>query len=67
MSEESAPLKCPYCGGKLLRRPVGRPRLQVPVKNILDALASGESVTTVARRFGISRGSVYRIRDQATG
>jgi DNA invertase Pin-like site-specific DNA recombinase len=56
---------CPYCGGKMPRRPVGRPRLQVPVQNIVDAVSAGETVTSVARRFGISRATVYRIKDGA--
>jgi hypothetical protein len=56
--------RCPYCGGRLPRRPVGRPRLQVPVKNVLHALSEGISVTAVAQEFGISRASVYRIRDR---
>ena len=46
------------------RRPVGRPRLQVPVQNILHALSEGLTVTAVAKMFGISRAAVYRVRNQ---
>jgi len=53
---------CPTCGSKLPRRPTGRPKLQVPVQNVLDALAEGMPVAAVARKFGISRASVYRMR-----
>ena len=49
--------RCPTCG----RLPPGRPRAEVPVQNVLDALASGERVSSVARRFGVSRASVYRV------
>ncbi|MQF69589.1 helix-turn-helix domain-containing protein [SAR202 cluster bacterium AD-804-J14_MRT_500m] len=57
----SANARCPTCGGKLYRKATGRPRLQVPVQKVLDAVRSGESVTSVANRFKISRASVYRI------
>lgn len=53
--------RCPACG----RRRPGRPKAQVPVQNVLDALAAGEKVASVARRFSISRASVYRIQAQA--
>jgi len=56
--------RCPTCGGKLPRGPVGRPKLQVPVQNVLGALRAGETVTSVARTFGISRASVYRIKER---
>jgi len=58
--------RCPHCGGKLPRRPVGRPRLHVGVQNVLNALSGGASVSSVAQKLGISRASVYRIRDQKT-
>ena len=54
--------RCPYCGQKVPRRRVGRPRLAVPVQNVLDALTSGLTVTETARKFGISRASVYRFK-----
>ena len=53
--------RCPTCG----RRPTGRPRLQVPVQNVLEALAAGKSVASVASKFGISRASIYLIRSLA--
>jgi len=57
------PSRCPACGGKVPRKPVGRPKLQVPVQNVLNALREGETVTSVALGFGISRASVYRIKE----
>ncbi|MSQ26294.1 MAG: helix-turn-helix domain-containing protein [Dehalococcoidia bacterium] len=54
---------CPSCGGKVPRPHVGHPRLLVPVQNVLDALARGLTVAEAASHLGISRASVYRLRD----
>ena len=56
--------RCPTCGSKLPVRPVGRPRLQVPVQNVLDALSAGITVAEVAREYGVSRATVYRVRSK---
>ncbi len=45
----------------------GRPRRQVPVQNVLDALASGKTVTATARALGISRAMVYRLMATVRG
>ena len=55
---------CPYCGGKVPRRLVGRPKLDVDVQNVLHALSEGFTVAAVAHQFGISRSSVYRMRER---
>ena len=57
-------LRCQECGQKLPDRPPGRPRLEVPVQNVLNALSAGLLVSAVARMFGISRATVYRMRDR---
>ena len=54
--------RCETCGQKLVRGRVGRPPLAVPVKYVLGALADGLTVTQTAKKFGISRASVYRFR-----
>ena len=40
----------------------GRKMAQVPVRDILDALEQGENVSVVARRLGISRAMIYRVK-----
>jgi DNA invertase Pin-like site-specific DNA recombinase len=50
--------RCPTCG----RRRPGRPKAEVPVPNILDALYAGKSVAVTAREFGTSRAAVYRVK-----
>jgi len=49
---------CPECG----RRRPGRPKGEVPVQNVLDALSKGEKVADIARALGIPRASVYRVK-----
>ncbi|MBI4299115.1 MAG: helix-turn-helix domain-containing protein [Chloroflexi bacterium] len=59
MKRENRLGACPACG----RRRPGRPRAEVPVQNVSDSLAKGMTVAVVARRYGISRASVYRVRN----
>ena len=49
--------RCPACG----RRCPGRPRVEVPVQNIIDALKRGATVAHVAQQHGVSRATVYRV------
>ncbi len=39
----------------------GRPRLEVSLPEVLDALSKGNTVTQTARLMGISRQAVYRV------
>ena len=54
--------RCPTCGARLPRKPVGRPRLKVTVQNVKDALQGGRTVAQAAEYLGISRASIYRLR-----
>ena len=57
--------RCPQCGQKVPKGVVGRPRLDIPVHKVLGALSKGQTVTQTAKKFEISRGSVYRIKNES--
>ena len=41
----------------------GRPPLEIDLNEVYDALREGLTVTEVAKKFGISRGSVYKFKE----
>jgi DNA invertase Pin-like site-specific DNA recombinase len=48
----------------------GRPALSIDRYEVFDAISEGESISEVARKFNISRGSVYnflREREEEQG
>ena len=54
--------RCETCHQKVPKGVVGRPRLDIPVLKVINALSKGLTVTETAKKFGISRASVYRFR-----
>ena len=40
-----------------------RPALDIAPNEVYDALREGQTVTEVAKKFGISRGSVYKFKE----
>ena len=54
-------VECPHCGKPLVVNGFGRPRLNMPVKKICDALRLHHSVTAAARELGCSRGYIYKV------
>ncbi len=59
--------RCPTCGRRVPQRPAGRPAMPLPVREVLDALAGGARVTDAARRFGVSRATIYRVMHGEAG
>jgi DNA invertase Pin-like site-specific DNA recombinase len=41
----------------------GRPALDIAPNEVYDALHEGQTVTEVAKKFGISRASVYKLTE----
>ena len=41
----------------------GRPKLSISHAEVIDALAQGLTPTETANKLGISRGTIYNIRD----
>lgn len=42
---------------------IGRPRGEYPIQNVKDALRRGYSIWATAKMYGLSPGTVKRIRD----
>ncbi len=52
---------CPHCGKTVVVNGLGRKRLDIPAKNVYDALAHYSTVMAAAKVLGCSRGYVYSI------
>ena len=52
---------CPHCGKSVVVNGFGRPRLNIPVKKVYDALQLHHSVTAAAIELGCSRGYIYKV------
>lgn len=55
---------CPKCHEKIVVGIPGRKKLEVPVKNIFNALAVNKNITDIAAELGCSRSTIYnRLKD----
>lgn len=54
-------VQCPNCGAEVPVDGLGRKRLPIPVKNVLDALRAYPTVKAAARSLSCSRGYVYKV------
>lgn len=54
-------VQCPNCGKQVVVDGLGRKRLNIDVKNICDALCDGSTVTETAKKWGCSRGYIYKV------
>ena len=54
-------ITCPCCHTEITVNGLGRKKLDMPVKNIYDALARYSSITLAAESLGCSRGYIYKI------
>jgi hypothetical protein len=54
-------VECPHCGRPVMVNGFGRPRLNIPVNKVYDALQLHHSVTAAARELGCSRGHIYKV------
>lgn len=53
-------IECPYCGKPVVVNGFGRPRLNIPVNKVYDALQRYHGVTAAAKELGCSRGYIYK-------
>ena len=51
---------CPHCHRCVTVSGLGRPRLDVPVINVCDAVKRYKTITRAARALGVSRGYIYK-------
>ncbi|MFP3897918.1 MAG: helix-turn-helix domain-containing protein [Dehalococcoidia bacterium] len=68
-------IQCPHCGKNVVVNGLGRKRLNMPLKNVYEALARHKSVRGAAHELGCSQGYIYntlkangvRLRDVLQG
>jgi len=54
-------IECPHCGKVVTVNGLGRKRLNIPLKNICEALQLFRNVAIVAQEFNCSQGYIYKI------
>jgi AraC-like DNA-binding protein len=54
-------IQCPRCGERVEVNGLGRKRLNIPLKNICEALQSERSVAATARQLHCSQGYIFNI------
>ena len=52
-------VNCPHCGEPVVVNGLGRKRLNIPLKNICEALCSYGNVAAVARELHCSEGYIF--------
>ena len=54
-------VKCPHCGKPVPVNGLGRKRLDIPLKNVSEALQAHRDVTTAARELGCSPSYIFSV------
>ncbi len=54
-------IQCPHCGERVEVNGLGRKRLNIPLKNICEALQSERSVAAAARQLHCSQGYIFNV------
>ena len=54
-------IQCPNCGEKVAVNGLGRPRLNIPLKNVYEALQAHGSVAAAADKLGCSQGYIFKV------
>jgi len=52
-------VKCPNCGERVVVNGLGRKRLNIPLKNICEALQSEQNVASAAKGLHCSQGYIF--------
>ncbi len=52
-------IQCPYCGERVVINGLGRKRLNMPLKNICEALQSERNVASAAKKLHCSQGYIF--------
>lgn len=52
-------IPCPHCGGSVLVNGLGRPRLNIPLNNVLECLCRCGSIEDAARELGCSPAYIF--------
>ena len=54
-------IKCPNCGEKVVVNGLGRKPLNIPLKNVYEALQAQGSVAAAANELGCSQGYIFKV------
>ena len=52
---------CPYCGQTVVVNGLGRKPLNIPLKNVCEALRAHSSVVEAANELGCSQGYIFKV------
>jgi hypothetical protein len=54
-------IQCPKCGEKVAVKGLGRKPLNIPLKNVYEALQAHASVAAAANELGCSQGYIFKV------
>ncbi len=54
-------VQCPNCGNKVSVSGLGRKRLNIPLKNVLESLQAHRSVVAAAQKLDCSQGYIFNV------
>lgn len=54
-------ISCPNCGEKIVVKGLGRKPLNIPLKNVYEALRTHGSVVAAADKLGCSQGYIFKV------
>ena len=54
-------IACPHCGEKVVVNGLGRKPLNIPLKNVYEALQTRGSVAVAADKLGCSQGYILKV------
>lgn len=54
-------VQCPNCGKSVVVKGIGRKALNIPLKNVCEALQTHRSVRAAAQEFGCSQAYIFGV------
>jgi len=54
-------IQCPHCGKSVVVNGLGRKPLNIPLKNVCDALRAHSSIGEAANELGCSKGYIFKV------
>ena len=54
-------IPCPHCGESVVVNGLGRKPLNIPLKNVYEALRTHGSVVTAANKLGCSQAYIFKV------
>ena len=54
-------VQCPHCGHSVAVNGLGRKRLNIPLKNVLESLRAYSSIVAAAQELGCSEAYIYSV------